>query len=55
MDVSNDDINDEFFLKKIVDPSWKLVKNEYKLVWVILYTIIMVLFVMDILAIVYYY
>lgn len=55
MKVDNDDVKDEFFIKKIVDPSWNLIKNEYRVVRVMLYSIILIFFTMDMLAIIYYY
>lgn len=47
--------NDEFFLKSIVDPSWNLIKNEYKVVRVILYSVMVVLLAIDLLAIVFFF
>lgn len=47
--------DDDFFLNNIVDPSWNLIKNEYRVVRVILYSVIMVLLAIDLLAIVFFF
>lgn len=55
MIAKDNKVQDEFFLKNIVDPQWNLTRDEYKIVRIIFYSVAFVLAIIDILAFVFYF